>query len=119
MKIVLRLAITLALAVMLISSFGCGKLRAKDRLNEGTRAYNKGNYSQAEKLFKESIDFNPAFPTAKLYYAAAVRAQYLPGGDSIENKAIGERAIKAYQDVIASSRNARDIDAAHAFIAEL
>jgi len=119
MKIVLRLAIILALGVMLMGSFGCSKLRAKDRLNEGTRAYNKGNYVQAAKLFKESIDLNGEFPQAKLYYAASLRAQYLPGGDSLENKAIGENAVKAYQDVIASSRNPRDVDAAHAFIAEL
>jgi tetratricopeptide (TPR) repeat protein len=119
MKIVLRLAMTLACVALLMGSFGCGKLRAKDRLNEGTRAYNKGNYAQAEKLFKESIDSNPNFPQAKLYYAASLRAQYLPGGDSLENKALGEKAIKAYQDVIASSTNARDVDAAHAFIAEL
>jgi len=94
-------------------------LRAKDRLNEGTRAYNKGNYAQAEKLFRESIELNPNFPQAKLYYAASVRAQYSPGGDSLENKAMGEKAIKGYQDVIASSTNQRDVDAAHAFIAEL
>jgi tetratricopeptide (TPR) repeat protein len=119
MKIVLRLAVILTFAIALMGSFGCGKLRAKDKLNEGTRAYNKGNYPQAEKLFKESIDLNSNFPQAKLYYAASVRAQYLPGADSLENKAIGEKAVKAYQDVIASSTNPRDIDAAHAFIAEL
>jgi hypothetical protein len=119
MKIVLRLAIILAFAVVLMGSFGCSKLRAKDRLNEGTRAYNKGNYAQAEKLFRESIELKGEIPQARLYNAASLRAQYLPGGDSLENKAIGEKAIKAYQDVIASSRNVRDVDAAHAFIAEL
>src|SRR5438094_89199 len=108
MKIVLRLAIILAFAVVLLTSFGCGKLRAKDRLNEGTRAYNKGSYAEAERLFRESIEFNPNFPQAKLYYAASVRAQYLPGADSAENVAIGNKAIKAYQDVIASSKNPRD-----------
>lgn len=119
MKSILRLAIVLACAVTLASSFGCGKLRAKDRLNEGTRAYNNGSYAEAEKLFKESIDFNPDFPVAKLYYAASVRAQYLPGSDSAENLAIANKAIKAYQDVIASSKKPTDIDAAHAFIADI
>jgi tetratricopeptide (TPR) repeat protein len=118
MKVLLRIAITLTFILVLVTSFGCGKLVAKDKLNEGTRAYNKGNYPMAERLFKESID-NYSFPQARLYFAASVRAQYTPGGDSLENKAIGERAIKAYQDVIASTNNARDIDAAHAFIAEL
>lgn len=119
MKKVLRLAIVLAFMVALISSFGCGKLRAKDRLNEGTRSYNKGNYAQAERLFKEAIESNPELTAAKLYYAASLRAQYSAGGDSIENKTLGEKAIKAYQDVIASSKTPKDIDAAHAFIAEL
>lgn len=113
---VLRLAIIL---IFTISLTGCGKLIAKDKLNEGTRAYNKGNYVQAEKLFEESISYNPNFPLAKLYYASALRAQYSPGGDSIENKTLGEKAIKAYQDVIASSDKPVDVDAAHAFIADL
>ncbi|KAF0240998.1 MAG: hypothetical protein FD167_4069 [bacterium] len=113
---VLRLAIILIFAISLT---GCGKLLAKDRLNEGTRAYNKGNYVQATKLFEESINYNPDFPLAKLYYASSLRAQYAPGGDSIENKTLGEKAIKAYQDVIKSSNRAQDIDAAHAFIADL
>jgi len=113
---VLRLAIVLIFAISLT---GCGKLLAKDRLNEGTRAYNKGNYVQATKLFEESIAYNPDFPIAKLYYASALRAQYSPGGDSIENKSLGEKAIKAYQDVIKSSNKPQDVDAAHAFIADL
>ena len=116
MKMVLRLAIILA---FVLSLTGCGKLLAKDRLNEGTRAYNKGNYVQATKLFEESIAYNPDFPIAKLYYASALRAQYAPGGDSLENKTIAEKAIKAYQDVIKSSTKQQDVDAAHAFIAEL
>ncbi len=113
---VLRLAIILVFAISLT---GCGKLLAKDRLNEGTRAYNKGNYVQATKLFEESINYNPNFPLAKLYYASSLRAQYAPGGDSIENKTLGEKAIKAYQDVIKSSNRPQDIDAAHAFIADI
>lgn len=114
-----HLMLVLIVAFALAGSLGCGKLKAKDRLNEGTRAYNKGNYSEAAKFFKEAIDYNPEFPIAKLYYAASLRAQYAPGGDSIENKTLGENAVKAYQDVIKSSTRQQDVDAAHAFIAEL
>jgi tetratricopeptide (TPR) repeat protein len=118
-KMLLRLAITVMISLALISSFGCSKLRAKDRLNEGTRAYNKGNYVLATQLFKEAIEFNPDFPIARLYYAASLRAQYAPGGDSIENKTLAENAIKAYKEVIRISTRPQDVDAAHAFIAEL
>ncbi|MEW6730911.1 MAG: hypothetical protein AB1489_06215 [Acidobacteriota bacterium] len=119
MKTVLRVALVLALAITSAASLGCNKLRAKDRLNEGTRAYNRGSYPEAEKLFKESIDFNPELIQARLYYAAAVRAQYLPGGESAENVAIGNKAIKAYTEVITTTKEQKHIDAAHAFIAEL
>lgn len=114
-----RLAFLLILIVALSGSFGCGKLKAKDRLNEGTRAYNKGEYEKAEQLFKESIEASGDFPQARLYYAAAIRAQFLPGGDSEQNKTIGRKAIQAYEDVIKYSPNPTDIDAAHAFIADI
>jgi hypothetical protein len=119
MKSVLRVAVIMLFAVAVGGSFGCGKLIAKDRLNEGTRAYNKGSYAEAERLFKESIDNNPEFPQARLYYAAAVRAQFLPHGEAADNIAVGNKAIQAYQDVIKVSSNTKDIDAAHAFIADI
>lgn len=119
MKKSLRLAVAMILAVVFLSSLGCGKLIAKDRLNEGTRAYNKGNYVQAEKLFQESIEASPDFPQARLYFASAVRAQFVPGSDSDENKKIGQKAIDAYLKVIETNQNQRDIDAAHAFIADI
>lgn len=114
-----HLMLVLIVAVALTSSLGCSKLKAKDRLNEGTRAYNKGNYGEAAKLFGEAIEYNSELPIARLYYAASLRAQYSPGGDSIENKTLGENAVKAYQEVIKASTKQQDIDAAHAFIAEL
>ncbi|MCS6883841.1 MAG: hypothetical protein RMM17_09380 [Acidobacteriota bacterium] len=117
-----KLRIRVVLAVLLIAlgwGFGCGKLKAKDRLNEGTRAYNRGEYEKAEQLFRESIEASPDFPQARLYLAAAIRAQFVPGGDSEQNKATGRKAIQAYEDVIKYSTNPSDIDAAHAFIADI
>jgi hypothetical protein len=119
MKSRLRIAITLILLLALVPSFGCARLRAKDRLNEGARAYNKGNYVEATRLFKESIDLSNDFPKAKIFYAASLRAQFSPGGESPENKALAEQAIKAYQDIIATSPDPADVDIAHTFIAEL
>jgi len=119
MRSFLRIVMVTVFAAAVASSFGCGKLKAKDRLNEGTRAYNKGSYTEAERLFKESIDASPDFPQARLYYAAAVRAQFVPHSDTAENSKIGNRAIEAYQEVIKVSNNPKDIDAAHAFIADV
>lgn len=119
MKKVLRVLVVSIFAAVLAGSFGCGRLKAKDRLNEGARAYNKGNYIEAEKLFKESIDASPDFPQAQIFYAASLRAQFVPHADSTENLAIGNKAIDAYRDVIKTSPNPKDIDAAHALIADL
>jgi tetratricopeptide (TPR) repeat protein len=116
----LRLAVSLAVTVILVSNLACiNKLRAKDRLNEGARAYNKGEYQRAEELFKESIDFNPESVQARLFYANAIRAQYVPGSESAENVALGNKAIKAYEDVLNFSKKSEDVDAAHAFVADL
>lgn len=93
------------------------RIVAKDKLNLGSRAYNGGRYLDAEKLFKEAIDTDPEpNKIAMAYYAAAISAQFLPGSTDDKNKAMAERAIAAYKDLLRVDRNDAD---AHAFIAHI
>ena len=50
--------------------------------------------------FKAAVALDPSLLNARLYLATAYAQQYVPGGDSVENKQIAKDAIDAFQDVL-------------------
>ena len=89
------------LALLSILNFaGCSKLKARDELNKGVRSFKDSKYETAVEHFKAAVDLDPGLLNAHLYLAAAYASQYQPGGESPENKKLGEEAINAYQDVL-------------------
>jgi len=94
-------AILLGILGLLLSSGACNKLKARDRLNKGVRAYRDQRYQAAVDYFREAVSLDPGLTNARLYLATAYATQYVPGVESNENKQIGEEAIKAFQDVLA------------------
>ena len=94
-------AMTGMLALLtILSSAGCSKLKARDEMNKGVRSFKDSKYETAVEHFKAAVDLDPELTNAHLYLAAAYASQYQPGGDSPENKRIGEEAIKAYENVL-------------------
>lgn len=95
---------TVSLLLVLVSVMsGCGlvnRVRAKNALNEGVRAYRDGNFALAEERFRNSYELDPEQKNAPLFIARAVQQQYKPGVPAPENVAIGEKAIAAYQDIL-------------------
>ena len=73
----------LAVALVLVSGIGCKKLRARDDLNKGVQAFRSARYSDAVDKFKEAIELDPTFPTARLYLAIAYFQQWIPGAGTI------------------------------------
>jgi tetratricopeptide (TPR) repeat protein len=120
MKKLLWLALPV-IGIMLICGlyFGWNKLRAKEFYNQGAQAFNKGSYLQAEIYFKRALELNPDTQNVRLFYAAAIRAQFLPNESTMENVAVAKRALQAYQNVIKANKNFKEIDLAHAAIADL
>jgi tetratricopeptide (TPR) repeat protein len=79
---------------------GCTKLKARDSLNKGVRAFRDAKYETAVEHFKSAVDLDPELLNAHLYLATAYAAQYVPGGESPENKTLGQEAIKAFETVL-------------------
>jgi len=50
--------------------------------------------------FKEAVRLDPNLLNARLYLATAYAAQYVPNGDSPDNKQVAQQAIDAFQDVL-------------------
>jgi tetratricopeptide (TPR) repeat protein len=102
------LAATLVALVTVTS--GCGsfisKLRARDNLNRGVRAFTATHYTDAVEDFKKAVELDPEFPTARLYLATAYMSQYIPGADSPENKQFATSAMEQFEKVLAGNPDA-------------
>lgn len=99
----MRLAakLTIALTVLaLLSLTGCGKLKARDELNKGVRAYKAAQYETAIEHFQRSIELDPTLLNARLYLATAYAAQFVPQNPSQENLQRGEAAIREFKKVL-------------------
>ncbi|HYM76605.1 MAG TPA: tetratricopeptide repeat protein [Candidatus Dormibacteraeota bacterium] len=96
----LRLLTLAAVALALFSSVGCDKLKARDQLNKGVKAYKDNHYEQAIDHFQKAVELDPNLINARMYLATAYVSQYIPGVDSDENLRTAKQAIDEYQKVI-------------------
>ena len=80
--------------------FGCDKLKSRDQLNKGVRAYTSAKYQEAVEHFKTAIDLDPTNPNAKLYLATAYMIQYIPGAESPENIQMAQAAHDQFLQVL-------------------
>jgi hypothetical protein len=96
----LRLTALAAVALALFASMGCDKLRARDQLNKGVKAYKDNHYEQAINYFQNAVNLDPALINARMYLATAYVSQYVPGIDTPDNLQNAQNAIGEYTKVI-------------------
>jgi len=90
----------IAIAASLLFTAGCNKLRARDQLNKGVKAYRSANYEQAIEHFKTAVFLDSDLKVAKLYLATAYAQQYVPGVESPDNVRNANQAIDEYKKVL-------------------
>jgi len=95
-----RLLTLAAVALALFSSVGCDKLRARDQLNKGVKAYKDNHYEQAIDHFQQAVQLDPGLINARMYLATAFVSQYIPQVESPDNLRIAQQAIDEYQKVL-------------------
>jgi tetratricopeptide (TPR) repeat protein len=95
-----RAASLAALLALVFAASGCNKLKARDLLNKGVRAFTAGQSDTAIEDFKRAKELDPSLLTARLYLATAYASLYIPGAPSAENKARGDQAIKEFKEVL-------------------
>jgi len=100
MKISLKLVAVAGAALLVLTSAGCDKLKARDQLNKGVAAYKNAKYEQAIENFKNAVALDDSLQNAKLYLATAYAQQYIPGVDSPENLQNANSAIEQYKSVL-------------------
>jgi hypothetical protein len=95
--------IAIVLAVLVVTSSGCGlinRIRAKNELNEAARTYREGHFDEAEQHSRRALALDPNSKTAPSFIARTIHAQYRPGVQSPENLAKANEAIQAYQQIL-------------------
>ena len=97
---VLFLAAVVGLCLLVMSSAGCERLKARDHLNKGVQSFKNARYPEAVEHFKISVDLEPTFATARLYLATAYMMQYIPGADSPENNRMAKAAEDQFMEVL-------------------
>jgi len=95
-----RIAALAAVVTVTLSLTGCNKLKARDLLNKGVKAFTAGQSDTAIENFKRAKELDPKLLVARLYLATAYASLYIPGAPSAENKARGEQAIAEFKDVL-------------------
>lgn len=106
-----RISIVALLVALAATSGGCAlvnRVRAKNALNEGARAYRDGRFSEAEQKFRQAYKLDPTEKNAPLFIARSIQQQYKPGVQAPENIEVGNRAIAAYQDILAKDPQNED-----------
>ncbi|MEO6922745.1 MAG: hypothetical protein ABI142_02870 [Bryocella sp.] len=109
MKLSARIAGSAALLVLLASTVGCTKLRARDQLVKGVQSFKAGQFENAVDHFQQSVTLDPGYDTAHLYLAAAYASQVVPNMDSPDNLKIAHKAIDSFQYVL--DKNPNDLGA--------
>ncbi|MCX6599047.1 MAG: hypothetical protein NTV70_22055 [Acidobacteria bacterium] len=92
--------VILAVAALALLSTGCEKLRARDHLNKGVQSFKGAKFADAADHFRQSVDLDPEFPTARLYLATAYMSQFIPGAESPENKEVAIKANEEFMNVL-------------------
>lgn len=95
-----RFALLGGALLLALAACGCNRLKARDNLNKGVQAYRNAQFQPAIMHFKEAIRLDPSLLNARLYLATAYAQQYVPGGESDDNKKVAQQAIDAFQDVL-------------------
>jgi tetratricopeptide (TPR) repeat protein len=98
------LVIMLLLAT--IPVLGCGfisKLRSRDALNKGVKAFTEQKFGEAAKFFEQAIDLDPTFEVARMYLATAYTSQFIPGSPDPASLDMANKAIATFKDVVTAA----------------
>src|SRR2546425_9218183 len=98
-----RTRVAVVLAVLVVTSSGCGlinRIRAKNELNEAAVAYREARFEEAEQRSRRALALDPTNKTAPLFIARIVHRQFKRGINTPENIAKAREAIDLYKNIL-------------------
>jgi len=107
--------LVLCFLVALLPLFGgcsfISKLRSRDDLNKGVKAYTEQKFADAAKYFEESIRLDPEFEVARMYLATTYSTQFVPGSPDPKSNEMAEKAIATFKDVVEKAKGTPNVNA--------
>ena len=94
------LTLFLAVGSLALVGSGCKQLKSRDQINQGVTAFKGAQYPEAVEHFKQAVELDPGFVTARLYLATAYMQQYIPGAESPENAQMAQAAMDQFNKVL-------------------
>src|SRR5580704_18091068 len=102
MRLTARIPVTAAFVALLLgSTTGCNKLKARDQLGKGVQAFKNAKYEEAVNHFQTAIALDPDYSQAKLYLATSYASQVVPNLDTPDNLKVAQQAIDGFSAVLA------------------
>jgi tetratricopeptide (TPR) repeat protein len=87
---------------------GCSfvsKLKARDNLNKGVKAFTEMKYDAAAQFFEKSLEFDPEFVDAQMYLATAYTSQFVPGSADPKSEQMAQKGIETFEKVVANAKD--------------
>src|SRR3984885_7208919 len=106
MRLSARIPVTAAVVALLLgSTTGCNKLKARDQLGKGVQAFKNARYEEAVDHFQNAIALDPDYAQAKLYLATSYSYQVVPNLDTPDNLKIAQKALDGFNQVLSKDPN--------------
>jgi tetratricopeptide (TPR) repeat protein len=87
---------------------GCSfvsKLRARDNVNKGVKAFTEQKYDAAAQFFEKSVELDPDLETARMYLAISYQSQFVPGSTDPKSEEMANKSIGIFKSVVDRAEN--------------
>jgi tetratricopeptide (TPR) repeat protein len=105
MRLSARIPAGAALLLILASTVGCTKLKARDQLVKGVQAFKAGKYEEAVDHFQTARALDPSYENARIYLATAYSYQVVPDMDTPDNLKIAQKALDLFNESLQKDPN--------------
>jgi tetratricopeptide (TPR) repeat protein len=98
---------------------GCSfisKLKARDNLNKGVKAFTEMKYDAAAQFFEKALDLDPDFVDAQMYLATAYTSQFVPGSADPKSEQMAQKGIDTFKKVVANAKDPASSNAMNAML---
>ncbi len=103
-----RVGILSILVIAFALLTGCSivnKVRARNELNDGAKAYKERRFDEAEAHFSQAMALDPSEKRTETFMARTLHQQYLTNRAAPENMQKAEQAIAVYKTILADNPN--------------
>lgn len=108
MKMFRATGVLLLAAASLTSLTGCNvvnKVRARNALNDGAKAYKERKFNDAEAYFEQAMALDPSQKMTETFMARTLHQQYLANRSQPDNLKKADQAIEIYKNILNDKPN--------------